>query len=32
MTSTTDQPYATGLTRSNIERALTEAGKHTDSL
>jgi sarcosine/dimethylglycine N-methyltransferase len=26
MTSMIDQPYATGLTRSNIERALAEAG------
>src|SRR4030088_1931515 len=32
MTSTLDQPYATGLTRSNIERALAEAGKQTDAL
>jgi SAM-dependent methyltransferase len=32
MTTTTDQPYATGLTRSNIERALAEAGKQTDAL
>jgi SAM-dependent methyltransferase len=32
MTTTTDQPYATGLTRSNIERALAEAGKPTDAL
>ena len=32
MTTTTDQPYATGLTRSNIERALAEAGKQTHAL
>lgn len=32
MTSLTDQPYATGLTRSNVERALAEAGKHPDTL
>ena len=32
MTTTTDQPYATGLTRSNIERALAQAGKQTDAL
>jgi sarcosine/dimethylglycine N-methyltransferase len=32
MTTTIDQPYATGLTRSNIERALAEAGKPTESL
>jgi sarcosine/dimethylglycine N-methyltransferase len=32
MTTTTDQPYATGLTRANIERALAEAGKHVDAL
>jgi sarcosine/dimethylglycine N-methyltransferase len=32
MTSTLDQPYATGLTRSNIERALAAAGKQTDAL
>jgi sarcosine/dimethylglycine N-methyltransferase len=32
MTSTTDQPYATGLTRSNVERALAQAGKQTDAL
>ena len=32
MTTTTEQPYATGLTRSNIERALAEAGKATDAL
>ena len=32
MTSTIDQPYATGLTRSNIERALAEAGKQTAAL
>jgi sarcosine/dimethylglycine N-methyltransferase len=29
---TTDQPHATGLTRSNIERALTAAGKQGDAL
>jgi sarcosine/dimethylglycine N-methyltransferase len=28
----TDQPYATGLTRANIERALEEAGHQTDAL
>ncbi len=32
MTTTSDQPYATGLTRSNIERALASAGKRTDAL
>jgi sarcosine/dimethylglycine N-methyltransferase len=32
MTTTSDQPYATGLTRPNIERALAQAGKQTDSL
>jgi sarcosine/dimethylglycine N-methyltransferase len=32
MTTTTDQPYATGLSRSNIERALAEAGKQTHAL
>jgi sarcosine/dimethylglycine N-methyltransferase len=32
MTSTLDQPYATGLTRSNIERALAAAGKQADAL
>src|SRR5437660_2753720 len=32
MTTTIDQPYATGLTRSNIERALAKAGNHTDAL
>jgi SAM-dependent methyltransferase len=32
MTTTIEQPYATGLTRSNIERALAEAGKQTDTL
>jgi sarcosine/dimethylglycine N-methyltransferase len=32
MTTTIDQPYATGLTRSNIERALADAGKQTESL
>jgi sarcosine/dimethylglycine N-methyltransferase len=30
--TTTGQPYATGLTRPNIERALAEAGKQTDTL
>jgi SAM-dependent methyltransferase len=29
---TPDQPYATGLTRSNIERALVEAGKQIHAL
>ena len=29
---TPDQPYATGLTRSNIERALADAGKPIDAL
>jgi SAM-dependent methyltransferase len=32
MTTTIDQPYATGLTRTNIERALAAAGKETDTL
>ena len=32
MTTTSQQPYATGLTRSNIERALAAAGKSTDAL
>jgi ubiquinone/menaquinone biosynthesis C-methylase UbiE len=32
MTTTIDQPYATDLTRSNIERALADAGKQTDAL
>jgi sarcosine/dimethylglycine N-methyltransferase len=32
MTSAIDQPYATGLTRRDIERALTEAGKRADAL
>lgn len=32
MTTTIDQPYATGLARSNIERALAAAGKQTDAL
>jgi SAM-dependent methyltransferase len=32
MTTTIDQPYAAGLTRANIERALAEAGKQTDAL
>ena len=27
-----EQPYATGLTRSNIEQALADAGKQTDAL
>lgn len=31
-TKTTEQPYATGLTRSNIEQALADAGKQTDAL
>ncbi len=31
-TTTSDQPYATGLTRPNIERALAAAGKETDTL
>lgn len=32
MTLTTDQPYATGLTRSNIERALAADGRPIDAL
>ena len=32
MTTTTEQPYATGLTRANIERALAEAGKQAIAL
>lgn len=32
MTTTNEQPYATGLTRSNIDRALVAAGKQTASL
>ena len=32
MTTTSEPPYATGLTRSNIERALAGAGKSTDVL
>ncbi len=32
MTTTTDQPYATGRTRVNIERALSDAGKPIDAL
>jgi sarcosine/dimethylglycine N-methyltransferase len=32
MTTTIEQPYATGGTRANIERALAEAGKHIDAL
>lgn len=32
MTTMIEQPYATGLTRSNIERALAEAGKQTHAL
>jgi sarcosine/dimethylglycine N-methyltransferase len=32
MTTTIDQPYATGLTRPSIERALAEAGKQIDAL
>lgn len=32
MTTTIDQPYATGSVRSNIERALAAAGKQTDAL
>src|SRR4051794_23491598 len=32
MTTTTDQPYATGRTRANIERALADAGKRIDAL
>ncbi len=32
MTTTTDQPYATGRARANIEQALTDAGKRIDAL
>jgi SAM-dependent methyltransferase len=32
MTTTTDQPYATGRTRANIEQALAGAGKRIDAL
>jgi sarcosine/dimethylglycine N-methyltransferase len=32
MTTTIEQPYATGLARSNIERALAAAGKQTGTL
>lgn len=32
MATTIDQPYSTGLTRSNIERALSDAGKALDAL
>jgi len=32
MTTTSEQPYATGLTRSNIERALAAAGTSADAL
>src|SRR4051812_42555250 len=32
MTTRIEQPYATGLTRSNIERALAEAGKQLHAL
>jgi sarcosine/dimethylglycine N-methyltransferase len=32
MTTTVDQPYATGLTRASIERALAETGKQTETL
>ena len=32
MTTTTEQPYATGLTRANIERALADAGHQTHAL
>ena len=32
MTKTIEQPYATGLTHGNIERALAEAGKQTRAL
>jgi sarcosine/dimethylglycine N-methyltransferase len=32
MTATIGQPYATGLTRANIERALAQAGKPTSEL
>ncbi|MGZ4229678.1 MAG: class I SAM-dependent methyltransferase [Solirubrobacteraceae bacterium] len=31
-TTTIEQPYATGLTRSDIERALADAGKQTGTL
>ena len=32
MTTTIEEPYATGLTRANIERALAEVGKQTSAL
>src|SRR3954471_23150353 len=32
MTTTTDQPYATGRTRASIERALADAGKRIGAL
>ncbi len=32
MTTTIEQSYATGLTRSKIEQALAQAGKHIDAL
>jgi SAM-dependent methyltransferase len=32
MSTTIDQPYATGLTRTNVERALAAAGLRTDTL
>src|SRR5438046_7972766 len=32
MTTTIEQPYATGLTRANIEGALAAAGKQTHAL
>jgi sarcosine/dimethylglycine N-methyltransferase len=32
MTSTIEQPYATGVIRANIERALAQAGKQTNAL
>jgi sarcosine/dimethylglycine N-methyltransferase len=32
MTTRTDQPYATGQARANIERALADAGKRIDAL
>src|SRR4051794_29879360 len=32
MTTTTDQPYTTGRTRANIERALADAGKRIGAL
>lgn len=32
MTTTIEQPYATGLTRTKIEQALAQAGKQTDAL